>query len=498
MATPWKHPKTGIYWLRRAVPLDIRAVVGKREEKVSLKTRDPAEAKRSFVAEMAKIEDRWARLREPERTLTAYELHKISLDAYKWCFDQGGTPGLSWDVNLGDYLWLDDPLDLGTAFSPEVIARDLRKDQHRAWCMRRASEFLSSSGVRVGASDGLNLAKAIAQGAHRATLAIQARARGDFSPDPFLVQNAAVKHPGAGASVKPVSFKTLIDGWITEKAPASKTLYSWRKVFEQLRDFIGHDNAADLTPDDLLRWKAALLERGLRTKTIRDSKLAPLRAILQWGVDNRKLADNPAARVQIDVRTRMTERIRGYSDDEAERILKQASREDDPVRRWIPLLCAYSGARLSEVCQLRKEDIDKFGDIWCMKFVPEAGSLKNVNSERTVPLHTAVIEAGFIKFVSDSKAGPLFSMLRADRFGNRGGIGTKVISRWVRALGVSDERISPSHSWRHRFKTLARRHGLATDIVDAMTGHHRKTVADAYGEFPAEAKYRELQKIPRV
>jgi integrase len=87
-------------------------------------------------------------------------------------------------------------------------------------------------------------------------------------------------------------------------------------------------------------------------------------------------------------------------------------------------------------------------------------------------------------------------MLGADRFGNRGGTGTKAISRWVRAIGITDQRISPSHSWRHRFKTLGRRHGLMTDIVNAMTGHHRKTVADAYGEFLMAALYRELQKIP--
>lgn len=31
---PWKHPKTGIYYVRRAVPPDLRALIGKREEKV--------------------------------------------------------------------------------------------------------------------------------------------------------------------------------------------------------------------------------------------------------------------------------------------------------------------------------------------------------------------------------------------------------------------------------------------------------------------------------
>jgi NAD(P)-dependent dehydrogenase (short-subunit alcohol dehydrogenase family) len=35
-------------------------------------------------------------------------------------------------------------------------------------------------------------------------------------------------------------------------------------------------------------------------------------------------------------------------------------------------------------------------------------------------------------------------------------------------------------------------------INNALTGHHRKTIADCYGEFPIEALYRELTKIPPV
>jgi integrase len=126
---------------------------------------------------------------------------------------------------------------------------------------------------------------------------------------------------------------------------------------DQLQSFVGHDDAARLTPEELLAWKAALLEHGLRTKTIRGSKLAPLRAILQWGVDNRKLPSNPAARIQIDVRKKITESIRGFTEEEAARILHRAAEASDPLWRWIPLICAYSGARLSEVCQPRKQDV---------------------------------------------------------------------------------------------------------------------------------------------
>ena len=161
----------------------------------------------------------------------------------------------------------------------------------------------------------------------------------------------------------PLPLQTLLDGWAAEKQPTQKTIYSWKRVLEQLGTFVGHNDAARLTPDNLLQWKAGLLEAGLRTKTIRDSKIAPLRAILQWGVDNRKIAMNPASRVLVEVRGKMAERIRGFTDEEAALSLRQAATHQDPVRRWVPLLCAYSGARISEVCQLRGGDILQHGGV---------------------------------------------------------------------------------------------------------------------------------------
>ncbi|MGJ5065249.1 site-specific integrase [Bradyrhizobium oligotrophicum] len=266
----------------------------------------------------------------------------------------------------------------------------------------------------------------------------------------------------------------------------------------QLSGFIGHNDTRRVSPDDLVSWKADLLAKGLKAKTIRDSKLAPVRAIFQWAVDNRKLEANPAARINIDLKSRSSEKRRGYSDEEAKIILRAARTEKEPHKRWVPWVCAYTGARISEICQLRSEDIMKIDGTWCLAFAAEAGSLKNVNSERVVPVHSALEDEGFLKFVASVRKGPLFADLAPDRFGSRGGTGTKILSRWIRSLGVTDKRISPNHSWRHRLKTLGRRHGLAVDILDAMTGHGRKTVADTYGEFPPEAMLRELSKIPQV
>ncbi|MGE5387637.1 MAG: DUF6538 domain-containing protein, partial [Hyphomicrobiales bacterium] len=73
MARPWKHPKTGIYWLRKRVPDELRSLLGKREEKRSLGTRDPEQAKRRHAQALAELEDRWANLQAGPTTLTERE-----------------------------------------------------------------------------------------------------------------------------------------------------------------------------------------------------------------------------------------------------------------------------------------------------------------------------------------------------------------------------------------------------------------------------------------
>jgi hypothetical protein len=52
-----------------------------------------------------------------------------------------------------------------------------------------------------------------------------------------------------------------------------------------------------------------------------------------------------------------------------------------------------------------------------------------VNSERVVPVHSALEDEGFLKFWHPFARGRLFAELLPDRFGSRGGTGTKILSR---------------------------------------------------------------------
>lgn len=500
MSRPWKHPDSGFYWFRKRVPKDLRNLIGKNELRFTLGTRDPSEAKRLLAIKLVEIEERWSNLRRGERPLSPDEIAREAAaigERFRRQLEAAPYEPVDWDLNIGATLWKEPtPAEfVAQLFDPTAVQtmKDKQQSRQRKLCYYVVDLHLTAKELFLQRDDREKVARAATIELQRAVQAHQNYLLGKAEAQPHAGMSTTFRQ-----AVAPLTFEAIIQGWLIEKKPNQKTEYTWRRVMKELSGFLGHDDARRVRAENLVEWKADLLAKDLKAKTIRDSKLAPVRAIFQWAVDNRKLDTNPAARVNIDLKARPSEKRRGYTDDEARIILSAAHTEREAHKRWVPWVCAYTGARIAEICQLRAEDIRQIDGIWCIAFAGEAGSLKNVNSERVVPVHSALKTEGFLKFVASARKGPLFAELSPDRFGSRGGTGTKILSRWIRSLGVTDTRISPNHSWRHRIKTLGRRYGLAVDILDAMTGHGRKTVADTYGEFPPAAMLREISKIPPV
>ncbi|TXN82581.1 site-specific integrase [Methylobacterium sp. WL8] len=507
MARPWKH-HNGVYYARKGVPEHLRPLVGKWTEMVSLGTKDPDEARLRHPEAIRDIEKRWAALEAGPRALSEREAHELASPAHdRWIALHRENPSLNfWRTNLFERLW--QQRRKGLWRRPDVVHQVLHgeyadhgEDEMEEWCLKQADILIGKKGLQVDPDGRRTLAKAVAAAIQRASLVLERHALGDVPGDdrppktPLVAPTPVTRRMDTQASVK---FNDLVNGWAAERKPAEKTIYDWTRVMAQLSAFLKHDDVSRITADDLVAWKDSLVAAGLAAKTIRESRLAPVRAILRWGVDNRRLAENPAERITISVKQKPGQGKRGFTEAEARVILDAAAVEKDPVRRWVPWVCAFTGGRLSEVCQLRVEDIVEIEGTRALRFDADAGSLKNIGSERTIPLHSALIAAGFLEFVSSRKAGPLFPELPPDKFGKRGGNGTKVLGRWVRDLGLKDPRLAPNHSWRHRFKTLARNHGLAPDIADAITGHSHRSVGDRYGEYDLSAMKRELEKLPGI
>lgn len=96
MARPHKHPKTGVYWFRKAVPKDLRGVVGKREEVRTLRTKDPVEARTAHAKVAAEVDKHWRALRSPAETLTNKQVVALAGIFYRELTtelsDEPGTP----------------------------------------------------------------------------------------------------------------------------------------------------------------------------------------------------------------------------------------------------------------------------------------------------------------------------------------------------------------------------------------------------------------------
>src|SRR5690606_33294944 len=110
--------------------------------------------------------------------------------------------------------------------------------------------------------------------------------------------------------------------------------------------------------------------RTLSLKTVKDVCLAGVRAVLAWARENGRIDDNPCVNIKVRMPKAIRTRERGYTDTEALAILK-VSRAYTPgqkegskmaaVKQWLPILCAFTGARITEIAQLRKSDFRQEG-----------------------------------------------------------------------------------------------------------------------------------------
>lgn len=279
----------------------------------------------------------------------------------------------------------------------------------------------------------------------------------------------------------------------------------WAPIIDSLVSHVGHNSAIQITRRDAVKWVDHLLER-LSPKTVRDSYLATARAAFSWAVDKIDLKVNPFAGVRVRLSKKVRTREKGFRLDEAQAILKASrnymgSGKEHPkmtaAKQWVPLLGAYSGARVGELCQLRVEDVRRDSGIHYIRITPEAGTVKS-GLYRDVPLHDHLIEEGFLDFVKKSGSGPLFY-----RSGPRRGKTTPAeivagrLGKWVRTLGVIPPELQPSHAWRHRLKTVGRELGADPRVLDAIQGHAARTAGDDYGDVTLPAKLLLIKKLPR-
>lgn len=167
--------------------------------------------------------------------------------------------------------------------------------------------------------------------------------------------------------------------------------------------------------------------------------------------------------LQVDAASRWQLVLQTLADDHSH---SRRSEENRRAIRWLPWICAFTGARITEAAQLRTIDLIEEGGILCFRITPEAGSVKTGNY-RTVPLHPQLLDMGLPAMIRSLPPGPIFYHLKpfrgvapdaVERAQNAGG----KVGEWVRkVVKITDSVLQPNHAWRHRFKTVAREVGMS-------------------------------------
>jgi integrase len=515
------YARNGVFYFRRGVPADALAAFGKTEVIKSLGTRELSVARhlvadelRGFESILAENRGLVSPIEQATRSMFVPSWADIEAAVRKWLLERderlhGHSLAVGeWDAEEEEVRIRDERAAL------DHFTKNPRNELDAQWI---AEHLLEEYGWEVAPTSKLfhRMRQLIIRGKIESNERRRQEATGEpvknldqrFSPESYALDKDRKVQKAS------VSLKGLLESSLNDPKPAAKTEKAYRHQFKQFCDFLGHDNALDVTVDDAIRWKETLQKRItnrgtlLKAKTINAKYFSVLNRVFSWAVDNRILEKNPAEGIKMRSVRQPKLRDRDFTDAEAEIILRGTLEKHSPrltpqrrfARRWLPWLCAYTGARVGEIAQLRREDVSIVEGFWVIRITPEAGSVKN-HEARVVALHPHLIEQGFPDQLK-GKSGPLFfdpSLAKGGSAANKQSdkVGQH-IAGWVRQLGVTDTSIMPNHAWRHRFATLARRYGIPEEHREQIVGRAPNSEGRKYGSLPIDVIAAEISKLPR-
>lgn len=551
MPQPFKCPKTGYIYYRKAIPKELRPLIGRGcEWKVSTGTKTLAEARIPFAQEAARCEAALALARASVRG----ESSLLPADAPKLA-DRWITAELkAWEHDperIAQFLALSggEVVDLMEVLDEEHGSLQVILTQAMRETLAAVGHPVPPSPSSTYAALHLEFFKAWRV---LCETALQ-RHHGDWRATPITPsallplsqETASQARPSRGLRLSEV-FALWAESKRQDSAglgDISKTIAEYQDCMQRLIFVIGDVPATQVSKATIHsfrvtlgqlpkgRWKPGLtvdtlrlqVEQGgaptMQLPTIR-KKLAALSTIFKFACDRLEaIGDDPVAASGVlrDLRSAINKGAlhqeapeRGYTQAELVSIFSSplfqgawAPQHADygQALYWLPLLMAYTGARREEVAQLLVSDVeqDTLSDTWCIAIRPGEGkSLKTASSRRRVPLHDDLLALGLLHYRDTLPAdGRLFPQLKLHKDGLGHAVG-KTWDKYLQEVVRLQTAAMPSHGFRHAFKTLCREVGIPKEVHDWLTGHAASNVGDTYGKAPISRMAEELKKYPSL
>lgn len=498
MASPWRHPKTGVYWHRVDVPAALRPLLGKTCIKKTLGTKDPGEAKRRFASIYAETLAQFAREREYLKTLpeAPYQLTEAGAAALAKAWLQqrldADASGRRHDLASGRISPEREHEDLGSdqddwsPYGPEIGQlsdgmddETLTPAQWRRRCRDRVGDdvaaLIRERALPISRGDAafallaehvfrekivlLNAMNARAVGRRRdwvETVPEFARSGGAKRVlEPVRPVTALTDRHGSSVPKQYPSerLSDLYERWKLFKRPKPKTELEWRLSIERFVALVGEKPVVTITRADVVAFRDARLSK-VKPATVQKD-LTALKTVLDRAVETETIERNPAAGIDLpnlDHRQDEDEddRRHPYTLSNLQTIFAlpvftKGERPDGgggDAAFWLPLIALFSGLRLSEIAQLLLSDVheDQVTPFFNIGLKGGGKSLKNRTSRRQMPIHPKLIELGILDYVARLRSAGqsrLFPQITPTKLESAGGNWAKWWARYVRGETAS-------------------------------------------------------------
>ena len=260
-----------------------------------------------------------------------------------------------------------------------------------------------------------------------------------------------------------------------QKGTQSKFRSDTQKHFKHIFEVLGDIGVVNISRDDAKRYVVTRCQRVSTNSVARE--ISTIRAVLNTVIREGELKiNNPFIELTIpnlgkDAKVRVP-----FTIDE-EKLLIQSCSESPNDQKLILLLCVLTGARLSEVAGLRRQDVVLNTEIPHINFVEyKEHTLKTKNSQRAVPLVSLAYEA--LKIHLSGHAEDVVFPKYNNGTEVNGTNASSTIVGFIKRLGIVGKTV---HHARHTMRDLLRHADVPPHIIDSIGGWGSNGVGDSYG-----------------
>jgi integrase len=311
------------------------------------------------------------------------------------------------------------------------------------------------------------------------------------------------------------TYEAGLSDWVAshgDTPPEDPTIGVYRGHLKRLFDRLGHDEMNKVTDADILAHPQVLLSgsdggRRCGNKTT-NNNLASIRSVYRVAKFHQKITHDPTVGTIKKLKVGKSRR-NGFSREQHAQIIEAARNADDVAIKWLWLLSCVMGARIGELADATVDAVQQFAGHWVLNINEDHRRiwhgkpipLKTAESTRKVPLHSAIIAAGFLDYVVEVRAAhgdraPLFPNFSANRYGRFSDNASRKCLAWLReVVGIyAGPNVYVFHSTRHCIKSFLRGR-VPDEVSNAITGHLTAGVGAQYGETEVIIMARAVEKI---